>query len=602
MGLFLLALPISAQPNRMNDRSHELAKSYLSQGLYKKAARIYKKLLEDSFSEPIYREYIDLLLRMQRYEQAEKYIEEALEHRKDYLLLWADLFYVWKEMNKASKGKQVLLQLIDREKQQAQRLRMLAYYLSDRLLYEESLLVYEQARKFAKDPSSYSISIARLYSAMGDERKAIHEYLDYLRHHPHQFKYIKGMMTAFYKQKEDWNRWKELLSIHRQRYPDSKGLLDLSVWLFSELQMYEEALQEAVSADLRKPLGAKYFMDLGKRAFQRKSYQVAQSTFDYVATHYAKHIEARGARYYALEVQEKLYLGRSPLVRAELWSLVSAYKRFIEESRHDVQEIEAQHRLAWLYSQHLESTDSSILVLKRATRSARSYPRLLATSKLALGDTYLLSGRPWEAILTYIQVERESQETDLIERAQLSRSRVNYYQGAFDLAQAQLAVLRQASSKYVANDALLLSELISWYTSSDHDSTHQVLRNLASAELALKAGRINRADSVLTQLLLEPHPAEAIYYTRYLLAQVRRKKGAFASALELLVENLASPAHLLSDRSLILRAEILEEDMSSIDEAVEAYRDLINRMPESIYSSRVRRHLQELAKNSFVSP
>src|SRR5690606_8145510 len=80
--------------------------------------------------------------------------------------------------------------------------------------------------------------------------------------------------------------------------------------------------------------------------------------------------------------------------------------------------------------------------------------------KLDMGDIYLLKGEPWEATLLYSQVEKSQKEELLGYEAKLRNARLHYYKGDFELSKDVLDILKQATSREIANDAGALSLLI----------------------------------------------------------------------------------------------------------------------------------------------
>ena len=579
-----------------------MAKEYEQQGLYKKALRAYKTLLRRGKTNKVHEAYFKLLLRLRMYETAEKYLKLRLKKRED-LRLRVDMLYLWKEMDAQQKLRKELLRLIQQVKRNTYKLNSLANYLSKYRMYKEALQAYQEGRKVAKASDTYTLTIAQLHFALGQRRAAINEYLNHLRLRPNYLSYIQELMNSFYTEESDEQILRELLLTYRQRYPDVRSLLDLSVWFLTNLGAYEEAFTEAVAADRRSPLGARYFVDMGKRALTEEAYAAAVDIFSYVVKTYARSMEVRRARYEILYAKEQLYLNTLPTTE-ELQKLVQDYKRFISEEKKDVYKIYAELRLSDLYARWLQVADSAVLLLQTVIETARSHAQLYAKVKISLGDAYLLAGRPWEATLQYAQVEKETKDVDLRERAQFRRAKMSYYQGAFALAKEQLSILRQASSKYTANDALLLYSLIGLYAGSEGDtSAWRPLWQLARAELAVESNRLRRAEETLQLLLQQELVYDMGCYVRYLLADLQRRRGAFSAAVALLREGLAGPSpSFLEDKLLLLEGEILEEDLQDLFSARRVYQSFIVKAPQSIYLPEVRRRLQCLQKVSARVP
>ena len=598
--LYVVLLFLVAQLLRAQEKGFLLAKEYEQQGLYKKALRTYKALLKREKNKRVHEAYFKLLLRLHMYEVAEAYLRKRLKEVDD-LYLRVDLLYLWQEVGEKQRLKRELSQLIYQVKRNSYKLHSLANYLSKHRMYKEALQVYQKGREVEKTPGTYTLPIAQLYFALGQRREAIDEYLNYLRLHPNYLNYIQELVRSSYVEESDEQVLRELLLVHRQRYPDVRSLLDLSVWFLVSLGAYEEAFSEAVAVDRRSSLGPLFFMDIGKKALRERAYATAADIFSYVATAYATSTEARTARYQRLYAREQSYLNTFPITEKKLQRLVIDYTKFISEQSKDTQRVYAQLRVAELYARWLQLPDSAVSLLQTTVKATPPRSKLRAEVKLALGDAYLLSARPWEATLQYIQVEKETRSTDLREKAQLRRAKTNYYQGAFTLAKEQLSALQQASSKYTANDALFLSLLISFYAGSEEDtSTHQPLLKLAEAELAMEGAKMQQVEEKLEDLLRQWPEHSISHYVRYLSADLRRRQGDFFTAVKLLDEALAKPSvPLFKDKLLRLKGKILEEDIEDIAAARKVYQKFITQAPQSVYLPEVRHRLQQLQAPSL---
>src|SRR5207237_6465984 len=105
----------------------------------------------------------------------------------------------------------------------------------------------------------------------------------------------------------------------------------------------------------------------------------------------------------------------------------------------------------------------------------------IAELKLDLGDLLLITGDVWEASLTYSQVEKAFKYEPIGQEAKFRNAKVAYYVGDFKWSKSQLDVLKGATSKLIANDAMDLSLIISDAIGIDTNAVP--LQMFASAEL-----------------------------------------------------------------------------------------------------------------------
>ena len=117
--------------------------------------------------------------------------------------------------------------------------------------------------------------------------------------------------------------------------------------------------------------------------------------------------------------------------------------------------------LAALDAFYLGDAESATVLLNKALDLPDLKPQSRADVKLELGDILLFSGDVWEATLLYQQVYKDFKNDVIGQTAKFKNAKLSFYIGEFKWAQAQADVLKAATTKFIANDALALSLLIS---------------------------------------------------------------------------------------------------------------------------------------------
>lgn len=249
-----------------------------------------------------------------------------------------------------------------------------------------------------------------------------------------------------------------------------------------------------------------------------------------------------------------------------------------------------------------------------------------AKAKIELGDIYLLKEESWEATLLYSQVEKTQRETPLGYEAKLRNAKLSYFKGDFLLAQEHLDILKQATSREIANDAMELSMRIKENTI--YDSTGAALKEFASIELLLAQ---NKNDQALQRLqnfrvtkkvrmskqeaesksLWSPEKSQSsgdsvwvdvetdfttikddVYW---LEANVLLKRGAFDQSITMLEKIISEFGEdILSDDAYFLEGEIYEQQLKNKDKAMEIYREFLNKYPGSVYAAEARKRYRQL--------
>ena len=154
-------------------------------------------------------------------------------------------------------------------------------------------------------------------------------------------------------------------------------------------------------------------------------------------------------------------------------------------------------------------------------------------------------------------------------------------------------MLKSATSKLIANDALELSLLIA--DNIEADSSYRGLTYYSHAELLLYQNKLDKAYTTLDSLnlIIGWHPLfdEALYQK----AEIRIKQGRYEDADKLLEQVTYSYADdILGDDALFRRAQLQEEIFKNEDKAMELYRELLTRYPGSVYTVVARKKFREL--------
>ena len=181
-----------------------------------------------------------------------------------------------------------------------------------------------------------------------------------------------------------------------------------------------------------------------------------------------------------------------------------------------------------------------------------------ALCKIDLADILLFSNNVWDATLLYSQVEKDFPNDTLGQDAKFRNAKLSFYIGEFEWSKAQLDVLRSATSKLIANDAMQLYMLIA--DNEDEDSTNIALKHYADADLFFFRKMYKEANLCLDSvgMLSLDHPlADEVIYKK---AQIAMNQGDYQGADSLLFKVYSYYSEdILADDALFLAAEINEK-------------------------------------------
>jgi len=321
-----------------------------------------------------------------------------------------------------------------------------------------------------------------------------------------------------------------------------------------------------------------------------------------------------------------------PVKKDSVQLLVKDYKNFIKQHSENANAFEAARSEALLFAYYLDQKDSAISILSSLILNGRTSMHLKSKSKIDLGDIYLLKNEPWESTLLYSQVEKIQKETPLGYEAKLKNAKLSYYRGDFRLAQEHLDILKQATTREIANDALDLSILIK--ENIMVDSTGEALKEYAAIELLLYQNKTDEALQKMQMLkegrVLKVSQEEAfLKYGKielgklkkssedsifvnvsnhtilddvyWLEANIRMKQSEFDKCISLLQKIRDEyPDDILSDDAYFLQGDIYENQLHNKEKAMEIYRDFLTVYPGSVYAAEARKRFRIL-RGDFVN-
>jgi tetratricopeptide (TPR) repeat protein len=279
--------------------------------------------------------------------------------------------------------------------------------------------------------------------------------------------------------------------------------------------------------------------------------------------------------------------------REDLISLRDEYDRTLAELGRNSRTLVLMRDLAHLEAFYLDQLDEAVELLEEALQIQGADDDLKSDIKLELGDIYLFTGEVWEASLLYSQVEKAFKNDPIGHEAKFRNARLSYYIGEFDWARAQLDVLKAATTKLIANDAMELSLLIS--DNMDPDSTYTGLAYYARADLLRYRNQdslaIRTLDSIRMQVLYHPLDDEILYSKAEIYIKQKRYQLA-DSLLEEIVR--VYPDDILADNALFERAQLQAGAMNNKDKAMELYQQLMLDYPGSLFTTEARKRFRQL--------
>ena len=577
----------------------ELAQQYDDKGEVEKAKALYDELVRKKDNIPlIHARYVRLLLNNGYADEAEKYVRKVIKQFPDNILYQMDAGIVALRQGDDAKAEQYFLEVTQEAVADSYKIQIVASHLMQNELMERAIRVYEAGRAAADDPSQYALELATIYQRLNERDKMIQEYFTYANEDLSRLEYVKNVLQSALTEEDDLDSLGVMLLDKVQESPDNPLYSELLIWVQLQQKNFYGAFMQARALDRRNRTEGERVMEVAAIALENRDYENALKMYDYVIDKYARTPNYAIARRNKIRAREQLVKNRFPVDRQEIEKLIEDYQTFIDESAQSpvgpgITTLEAMRSQANLYAFYVDEKKKAIEILQAVSAYPKASEELRAQCKLDMGDIYLLMDQPWESTLLYAQVEKSNKDEPVGYEAKLRNGKLSYYKGDFDLAQGHLDVLKEATTREIANDAMNLSLLIQNNTALD--TSGAAMQAYAEVELILFQNQpeeaLQRLDSML-RIYPKHDLSDEIYW---LMAKVNVRLGDFEQSLKNLDQIAQSYSHdILGDDALFMTGKIYEEQLEDDTQAMEVYTKFLKEYPGSIYVADVRKRFRNL--------
>ncbi len=576
----------------------KLAEEYLRQNEPEKARDIYRKLIKDEKVIPVVqKKYVQTLQSIQAWDEAEKFLKRQAKSHPDQPLYKAEYAVIVDLQGKRDDAAKTVARITDDLKKSPQQIHQVAQYFVENQHMDWTEKLYLDARKNSGNPTEYAFQLAQIYKTNGDAEKMLSEYVGVATENRDNLLIVQNAMQDDLEKPEDFEKLEKVLLSKLQKEPNQAVYNDLLIWFYIQQKDFHRAFLQARAIDRRMKMEGQKLMEIGQISLQNKDYKAATEVFEHLVKEYPQGNNYPIARRYLINAKEELVKNTFPIDKEAIRSLIVDYKALLQQLGKTPKTVEAIRNTALLHGFYLNEKDTAIVLLQEAVKIGRADQRFVDRCKLDMGDIYLLKGEPWEATLIYSQVEKDEKDSPLGYDAKLRNARLNYFKGDFQLAQEHLDILKLATSREIANDAMDLSILIQDNTGLD--STGAAMRDYASAEQLLFQNRDDEAMAVLEGMLTKYAGHSLADEILWQQAQIYIKRGENEKATQKLQKIVTDYGYdILSDDAEFNIAKLKEEKLDKKEEAMEMYKNFLIKHPGSIFVVEARKRYRNLRGDS----
>lgn len=592
---FLLLLIASNAFSQGNDV--QLAEAYYGRGEFEKAIPYCENVFELNATKANFLRLLDCYNQTKRLKDAEKLLKKQVSTARsdfDYPMLLGQFY---EENGDPSKATKIYDNLIDDLPNNASTIVTIynAFRTKDKNDY--ALKTIEKGQKLLKTTYPLQIQFADLYGATGQMEKMMDAYMDLLDKYPSYDSYVQNTLSRkiefLEKDNLEYNYLKTALLTKVQKQPENIVYNNMLIWLFIQKKNFNAALVQVQALDRREEGQGTRVFELGQMCLENKEYIVARKAFQYVRDlgsdkrlFYPAEIALLNTRFVEVTTNRNYS-------QLEVQAAISEYENALQRLGEKRNTLDLILELAHIEAFYGGKPISAIGRLSKALEIPGLTDMQKAETKMQLADIEVLNADIWEASIYYMQIDKDFKYEPIGQEAKFKNARIYYYDGEFDFAQSQLDVLKQSTTKLIANDAMQLSLLIT--ENYGLDSNYEAMSWFSKGDLLIEQHKYQEAfvyfDSI--QTVYNYHSlGDDILLKKSFAMQVQ---GKWLEAVDYLNELLKYyQFDILADDAVFQLGDIYQNQLIDNEKAAEYYRKILFDYKGSLYTIEARKRFRHL--------
>ena len=600
--LMLTGLLITVCPGKvMAQQSEEqLGVQYYNNRELDKALATFESLYSRNPSQFNYLYYTNTLFELKEFDKAEKVIKKQLKTNPNDPRYQVDLGYLYIMQGDITKGRKIYENCLKDLQADKMQIYNLTYAFSNRRETDYVIRSYLRGRAVLNEPSVFAFELAYTYEMLGSTEQMIDEYLNLILSNPQQISLVENRLQAWLSDDVDNTKndtYRAVLLKKSQQNPDELLYNELLLWHSVQQKDFPFALVQAKALDRRYGENGQRIFDLAALCVSNENFGAAIDGYKYIIKKNNGSELVMRSRIELINTEFRQYKSLFLQDKNQLMLMQQDYVSLLNELGKTPFTVPLILNLAHLQAFYLGETDQAIELLLQAISISKVSLASQAECKLELADIYLFSDEQWEATLLYSQVEKTFKNEPLGHEAKFRNAKLSFYIGEFGWALAQLDVLKAATSKLIANDALELSLLIS--DNIEEDSLTVPLSMYAKSDLLEFRNRDQDALAVLDTISVLYPMHSIVDNVLFKKAEIFSKNGKFDLAATNYSEIIEKyPYDLLADDSMFNLAGLFENQLNNKGKAMELYEKILTQFPGSLYVVEARKHFRALRNDA----
>ena len=571
----------------------QLAAQHFREQQYEEAQSLYKNLYKKTKQYYHFQQFIESTIALKQYDLAERELKDYGKNNPGQSKIDVDLIHVYTLDGKPDKAEKKFKEMLKRIPDNASVVRTIGNQLHSRGLFDMAATVYEKGFEATNGRETFYLELANLHQSTANYPEAFRYYFLELEKNPGQFNNIRNRLQTmlFYDVNNSISDEMRIALLKRtQEKPDNLELAQMLVWFAIQQEDYDIALAQCQSIDRKTNDQGGQIINLASICLNNKQFEVAKEGYQYEIN------KGKSNPFYGQALTGAINAEYQQLKTANSKD-AKAYERLskrIGEAYNDINTNDLTKLTviqADIMAYQLGQTDEAVALLTNTIAEVGG-KQDKAALKLKLADIYLHEDEVWEATLLYSQVDKSMKEEPLGHEARFKNAQLRYFIGEYEWAESQLKVLKAATSKLIANDAMTLSLVIK--DNLEVDTTSVELNRLARADYRIYQQREDEAIALLEEIVATGNEVSKPH-ALFRKGEIAEKRKEFEAAEQLylqIVEHYSDS--YMADAALMHAALIEQNHLKNKELAKQHYEKLIDEYPTSIYTAQAKKNYRKL--------
>lgn len=489
---------------------YQEANRLFEQQQYEKALPLFEELYNNNVRSLVFfRKYVDSLIGLKRFNEAETVVRDQLQHDRFRLQASMKLAELIHLDGREEDAKERWLAEAEQHSNNIQAIYLIGSSIVERQEYAIAAEVYELARDQINDETIFLNELANVYMLAGNFEKSVRIYFQLIIESPDQM----GLVQQRFLRMQDIHLYEiasyeledVLLDLDHTHIAYSP-LYQLLVWLLMETEEYQRAFVVARQFENQSTYTIYSLFSLGNQLRSAQQFEIAVQAFEYYLDNANESLKNRAMEEMGTTYQAwGDYLSENQLYNYSVHHqyFVHAYEMF-EKIIHEFPEY---NRIDYVYSSIIDLSLDHFKDYQQASswfnlmtenpdlqRSAFAY---YTEGRLALFNSDFALARQ---LLT--RADKNTESSNLSERARFYLSLSDIFAGDYEFAEIQLRSLERRNTSFFSNDAIKLRMWIK--NGSRIDSTGNVLKTVGQSLHALQMGDYSNTLHILEPILNSP--------------------------------------------------------------------------------------------------